>query len=137
VCASSHFGTKAESLLINHQQLVTIATMPVHFSLQVFNSWPLSVQTAFMEMKKAEDRTKKMKKFLERLTADKAKKPKKFLVKRRMQSFFKKAEESLKQQEMKEMEAVQAWRSAMVHLVDMEKLEALKNRLGDLIMQDI
>ena len=137
MCASSHFGTKAESLLINHQQLVTIATMPVHFSLQVFNSWPLSVQTAFMEMKKAEDRTKKMKMFLERLTADKAKKPKKFLVKRRMQSFFKKAEEALKQQGMKEMEAVQAWRSAMDHLVDMEKLEVLKNRLGDLIMQDI
>ena len=32
MCASSHFGTKAESLLGNHQRLVTIATMLVEIS---------------------------------------------------------------------------------------------------------
>ena len=61
MCASSHFGTKAESLLGNHQRLVTIATMLVHFSPQSFNSLPQSVQTAFMELKKVEYRIAKTK----------------------------------------------------------------------------
>ena len=111
--------------------------MLVHFSPQSFNSLPQSVQTAFMEVKTAEDMTKKMKKFLERLTADRAKKTKKFLEKRRMRSFFKKAEESLKQPEMKEKEAKRVWRSEMEKEVDRERLEALENRLADLIMQDM
>ena len=46
--ACSHFGTKAESLLGNHQQLVTIATMD-----------PMQATQAYVKLNKAQARTKK------------------------------------------------------------------------------
>ena len=123
MCACSHFGTKAESLLRNHQRLVTIATMLVHFSPQSFNSLPQSVQTAFMELKKVEYRIAKTKEL-----------PIEEEGLRRRRSYRLKIAE-LKQLEMKQTELFQVWKSEMEKEVDREKLAALENRLADLMCE--
>ena len=85
----------------------TMATMTVDQLATVFDSWPQSVQTAFMELKKEEKRTMKAKENLEN--------KKKFLevLGKMLSTGFKKSEESLKQKKMKKTEALKAWKLAL------------------------
>ena len=85
----------------------TMATMTVDQLATVFDSWPQSVQTAFMELKKEEKRTMKAKENLE--------KKKKFLevLGKMLSTGFKKSEESLKQKKTKKTEALKAWKLAL------------------------
>ena len=84
-----------------------MATMTVDQLATVFDSWPQSVQTAFMELKKEEKRTMKAKENLE--------KKKKFLevLGKMLSTGFKKSEESLKQKKTKKTEALKAWKLAL------------------------
>ena len=95
--------------------------MPVIFSPQDIDSWPLSVQTAFLALKKAEYRMKKTKEFLKEVDS-----------KHRGKSMLPTID--LKQLEMKQTELFQVWKSAME---DTEALKALEDRLADLITQDV
>ena len=100
--------------------------MTVTISSQtIFNSWSPSATQAFVELKKAEARTRKAEESLEK------KKMALEVFKNMVKASFTKARESLKKKEMKEAEAKKVWKLAMEAEFEQRRLNIASMLMND------